>query len=81
MLRRRDVERISFQSDKKVVIKVALDDGAPSMELVYEKGTHPGIAAETFIKVCCLMERESGRERERERKSCSDLKIIMSGPK
>lgn len=33
------------------MIKVALDDGAPSLELKYIKGQDPADAAEKFIKV------------------------------
>lgn len=34
-----------------MIIKVALDDGMPSLELKYIKGEDPANAAEKFIKV------------------------------
>ncbi|CAJ0945625.1 unnamed protein product, partial [Mesorhabditis belari] len=46
----KEAEIAEKQAGGKVVIKVALDDGAPSLELIYEKGTDPSIAAEKFIR-------------------------------
>ena len=40
-----------LQDQQSVTIKVALDDGAPNLELKYVKGTDPAISAENFIRV------------------------------
>lgn len=39
------------QDNQEIVIKVALDDGNPQLELRYKKGSDPAIAAENFIRV------------------------------
>uniref|UniRef100_A0A1I7WWF6 Phospholipase A-2-activating protein n=1 Tax=Heterorhabditis bacteriophora TaxID=37862 RepID=A0A1I7WWF6_HETBA len=46
----KELERKEQKENEVVVIKVSLDDGAPNMELRYQKGTDPLIAAEKFIK-------------------------------
>ena len=41
-----------------MTISVALDDGAPSLQLKYVKGTDPAVTAEEFVKVYIVLHLE-----------------------
>ncbi|KAE9420335.1 hypothetical protein Angca_004919 [Angiostrongylus cantonensis] len=46
----KELERREQQANETVRINVSLDDGVPTMQLLYKKGTDPALAAEKFIK-------------------------------
>lgn len=47
---KKDAELKAQQNKNTVTIKVSLDDGAPTTEFQYEKGTDPAAAAAKFIQ-------------------------------
>lgn len=65
----REQEFQKNHNDNVVTIKVSLDDGPAKLDLTYEKGTDPQLAAEKFILVggfvfeiivccCCVLDKQ-----------------------